>query len=496
LGSVRLRCRSFQIVANYFQAPKKVLQIGAGYDDIGDPLQILQAELSQHRVIATPAFKLPNLSGGAVGYLSYDCVRWFEPKTNRPLKDNLQIPEALFMIYDTVVAFDHFYSTLTIVTHIRLPESISDDLQPAYDTACEMLRCMISTIQQDKTPLPFTACKNPTEATVSAQYSSNIGRHGYESFVTNLKKHIVDGDIVQAVPSQRFSRKTSVHPFNIYRTLRSTNPSPYMFYLSCAEFTIMGASPECLMKTDGYIFQPPDPYSRLRIVNHAIAGTIARGSTTAEDAALAKQLQSSVKDRAEHVQLVDLARNDVNRVCDPQSVRVDRLMSVDRFSHVQHLTSEVSGVLRSGFTRWDAFRSIFPAGTVSGAPKIKAIQLVYDLEREKRGVYAGAVGWFGYDVVCLEKIRQDGSKGLAVNPLKEGPVDTCIAIRTMLVKNGTAYLQAGGGIVYDSEETPEWLETMNKLAANLHCLEIAEQRFEGRTVVKSVQDIIEEESRK
>jgi anthranilate synthase component 1 len=496
LEPVSLRCLSFEIAANCFQAPKKVLRVGPGYDNIGDPLQILQAELSQHRVIATPTFKLPNLSGGAVGYLSYDCVRWFEPKTNRPLKDNLQIPEALFMIYDTIVAFDHFYSTLTIVTHIRLPESIFDDLQPAYDAACGVLQSIMAIIQQDKTPLPIPARKNSTKAVVEALYSSNVGRHGYESFVTNLKKHIINGDIIQAVPSQRFSRKTSVHPFNIYRTLRSTNPSPYMFYLSCAVFTIMGASPECLMKTDGYISQSLDPYSRLRIINHAIAGTIARGSTTAEDIVLAKQLQSSVKDRAEHVQLVDLARNDVNRVCDPQSVRVDRLMSVDRFSHVQHLTSEVSGVLRSGFTRWDAFRSIFPAGTVSGAPKIKAIQLVYDLEQEKRGVYAGAVGWFGYDVVCLEKIQQDGSKSLGVNPVNEGPVDTCIAIRTMLVKDGTVYLQAGGGIVYDSDETEEWLETMNKLAANLHCLEIAEKRFEGRAGVKSVQEIIEEERRK
>lgn len=400
------------------------------------------------------------------------------------------------MIYNTIVAFDHFYSTLTIVTHIKLPDSLLDDLQPAYDDACEVLRSVMAAIQQDKIPLPLPAHKNPTETKVEALYSSNIGRHGYESFVTNLKKHIVDGDIVQAVPSQRFSRKTSVHPFNIYRTLRSTNPSPYMFYLSCGAFTIMGASPECLMKTDGYVSQPSDPHSRLRIINHAIAGTITRGNTAAEDAALAKQLQSSVKDRAEHVQLVDLARNDVNRVCDPQSVRVDRLMSVDRFSHVQHLTSEVSGVLRSGLTRWDAFRSIFPAGTVSGAPKIKAIQLVYDLEREKRGVYAGAVGWFGYDIVRLEKVRQDGPKNLDFNPVDEGPVDTCIAIRTMLVKDGTVYLQAGGGIVYDSEETMEWEETMNKLAANLRCIEVAERRFEGRTGVKSVQEIIEEERRK
>jgi anthranilate synthase component I len=468
------------------------LQIGPGYDVTGDPLKILQAELSQRRVIATPSIRLPNLSGGAVGFLTYDSIRWFEPKTDRPLKDNLKIPEALFMIFDTLVAFDHFYSTLTIITHITLPESVSDDIQPAYDTACAELRSILATIQQEKTPLPIQLPKDPA---VKAEYASNVGRRGYEAFVTNLKNHIFQGDIVQAVPSQRFSRKTGVHPYNIYRTLRSTNPSPYMFYISCATFTVLGASPECLMKTDGYVTEPSGPKSRLRIINHAIAGTIARGRTAAEDATLARQLQTSVKDRAEHVQLVDLARNDVNRVCEPHSVRVDRFMSVDRFSHVQHLTSEVSGVLRSGVDRWDAFRSIFPAGTVSGAPKIRAIQLVYDLEKEKRGIYAGAAGWFGYDVVRVQKM-QDGSKSLVTHAMDEGPVDTCIAIRTMLVKDNFAYLQAGGGIVFDSDPMEEWMETMNKVAANLRCLEMAENRFEGRTVVKSVQQIIAEERRK
>jgi anthranilate synthase component 1 len=221
---------------------------------------------------------------------------------------------------------------------------------------------------------------------------------------------------------------------------------------------------------------------RLRIVNHAIAGTIARGNNSVEDDELARQLQNSVKDRAEHVMLVDLARNDVNRVCDPQTVRVDHLMRVDKFSHVQHLTSEVSGMLRAESTRWDAFRSIFPAGTVSGAPKIRAAQLISELEQEKRGVYAGAVGWFGYDSVRNGEVA-------------EGPVDTCIAIRTMLIKDGVAHLQAGGGCVYDSDEFEEWMETMNKLGANLRCIELAEQRFEGRISAKTVGDIIEEQKR-
>jgi anthranilate synthase component 1 len=468
-----------------------VLKIGPGYDSVGDPLKLLEAELSQYRVVSLPSSKLPPLNGGAVGFLTYDAIRWFEPKTAlRPLKDNIKIPEALFMIYDTLVALDHFYSTLTLITHVRLPASASDDIRPAYESACATLRSVLATIQQEATPLPVQAAAKPGEG--EAEYASNVGRRGYEAFVTDLRNHIIAGDIVQAVPSQRFARRTGVHPYNIYRTLRSTNPSPYMFYISCADFTVLGASPECLMKTDGYVPDPADPRrTRPRIMNHAIAGTIARGRTAAEDADLARQLQTSVKDRAEHVQLVDLARNDVNRVCAPETVRVDRFMSVDRFSHVQHLTSEVSGVLRAGVDRWEAFRSCFPAGTVSGAPKIRAIQLVYDLEQEKRGIYAGASGWFGYDVVRV--LKEDGGKRLEVD---QGPVDTCIAIRTMLHKDGTAYLQAGGGIVFDSDPTEEWMETMNKVAANLRCLEVAERRFEGRTSVKSVQQIIEEERRK
>lgn len=480
--------------------PRKVLRTGPGYDDVGDPLAALQAELSQDRVVDIPSLRLPRLSGGAVGYVSYDCVKYFEPKTDRPLRDNLHIPEALFMLYDTVVALDHFYSTVTIVTHMRLPESDSEDLQPAYDEACATLRDTLTLIQQPETPLP----KQSEEPGQAGEYSSNVGRQGYESFVTKLKEHIIKGDIIQAVPSQRFSRSTDLHPFNIYRTLRTLNPSPYLFYLSCADFCLVGASPECLMKTDGYAPLPADDSrfgytaaearSRPRIVNHAIAGTVPRGRNSAEDDELAGQLLRSTKDRAEHVMLVDLARNDVNKVCHPFTVRVDRLMRIDRFSHVQHLTSEVSGVLRPECTRWDALRSIFPAGTVSGAPKVRAMELIYDLEGEKRGVYAGAAGWFGYDVVRTD---EGGEKeGLPAVFADEGPMDTCIAIRTMLVKDRTVFMQAGGGIVYDSEKTEEWLETMNKLAANLRCIEVAERHFGGGVASKSVAEIIEEERKK
>lgn len=467
---------------------------------MGDPLKALEEELSKDRVLDIPSLRLPKLSGGAVGYVSYDCVKYFEPKTARPLKDNLQIPEALFMLFNTVVALDHFRSTLTIVTHMELPENTSDDIQPAYDEACNTLKSTLEVIHSPETPLPPTNYTSHSSSDV--QFKSNVGRRGYETFVTELKKYIVKGDIIQAVPSQRFSRSTNLHPFNIYRTLRTLNPSPYVFFLSCSDFYIVGASPECLMKTDGYASLPNDArfgysareaHSRPRIVNHAIAGTIHRGRNAAEDDELAAQLQNSKKDRAEHVMLVDLARNDVNRVCHPSTVKVDRLMRIDRFSHVQHLTSEVSGVLRPECSRWDALRSIFPAGTVSGAPKIRAMELIYDLEQEKRGIYAGAAGWFGYDVVRPWEGQSNDGPAFYQD---EGQMDTCIAIRTMLVKDGVAYMQAGGGIVYDSDETEEWMETMNKLSANLRCVELAEKYFGGGVSTKTVEEIIADERRR
>lgn len=479
--------------------PRKVLRTGPGYEHTGDPLRTLEAELSQHKVLDIPSLRLPKLSGGAVGYVSYDCIKYFEPKTERALKDNLQIPEALFMLFDTVIALDHFRSTLTIVTHMPIPSNPTEDIQQVYDEACASLRATLEVIYQPETPLPKQTLTSNSSSDL--EYSSNVGRRGYETFVTKLKEYIVKGDIIQAVPSQRFSRSTNLHPFNIYRTLRTLNPSPYVFFLSCADFYIVGASPECLMKTDGYAALPSDPRfgytpaevrSRPRIINHAIAGTIHRGRNAAEDDELAAELLASKKDRAEHVMLVDLARNDVNRVCHPNTVKVDRLMKIDRFSHVQHITSEVSGVLRPECTRFDALRSIFPAGTVSGAPKIRAMELIYDLEQEKRGIYAGAAGWFGYDIVRVDD-KASSEDRIYVD---EGPMDTCIAIRTMLVKDGVAYMQAGGGIVFDSDETDEWMETMNKLSANLRCVELSEKYFGNGVSTKTVEEIIAEERRK
>ena len=367
------------------------------------------------------------------------------------MKDVLKVPESFFMLYDTIVAFDHFFNVCKIITYLRVPSSSSTSLADAYSEAVSTIQRVVETLSDDHTPLPYQppiAQNQPSK--------SNIGQTGYEAHVTRLKRHIGRGDIIQAVPSHRISRPTTLHPFNIYRRLRTVNPSPYLFYIDCADFSIVGASPELLVKEEAG-----------RIITHPIAGTVKRGQDPEQDEELADELRNSIKDRAEHVMLVDLARNDINRVCDPLSTRVDRLMVVERFSHVQHLVSQVSGVLREGESRWTAFRSIFPAGTVSGAPKVKAMELIAELEVEKRGVYAGAVGYFGFSRVSLDGSRIED----------EGAMDTCIALRTMLVKDGVAYLQAGGGIVFDSVEEDEWVETMNKLGANIQCISSAEERY-------------------
>ncbi|KZS98980.1 anthranilate synthase component [Sistotremastrum niveocremeum HHB9708] len=417
--------------------PFKVIKTGLDHDVQGDPLDALQKELSVYKYIKVP--EIPTFTGGAVGYVTYDCIQYFEPKTATPLADPLKIPEAVFMMVDTLIIYDHLFQTIKIVSHVFAPPSSgSVNLSFVYSTAVAKARRVAKLISSSYTP----EVPQPP-ITLGNQATSNVGKAGYEGFVTQLKKHIVAGDIIQAVPSQRLARPTALHPFNAYRHLRQVNPSPYMFYLDCGDLQIVGASPETLCKVE-----------RNKVYNHAIAGTVRRGKTPEEDEKLGAQLLASPKDRAEHIMLVDLARNDVNRVCQPKTVQVDHLMRVEKFSHVIHLTSQVSGYLREDQTRFDAFRSIFPAGTVSGAPKIKAIELVSGLEKERRGVYAGAVGRFDF---------------------ADDEMDTCIAIRTMTFKDGTVYLQAGGGIVFDSVEEEEYVETINKLGGNVRAIEQAEQ---------------------
>ncbi|THU99344.1 anthranilate synthase component [Dendrothele bispora CBS 962.96] len=419
--------------------PIKIIKTGPGEEHQGDPMVVLQKELSLHQYVKIP--EVPTFTGGAIGYVAYDCIQHFEPKTACELKDPLGIPESIFMLVDTLLVYDHIFQTLKIVSHVFSPPNAGpENLSFVYQTAVAKARRLAKSLLVSTTPEPPQPSIIP-----GADAVSNVGKSGYEGFVTTLKKHIVAGDIIQAVPSQRLVRPTSLHPFNAYRHLRQVNPSPYMFYLDCGDVQFVGASPETLCKVE-----------KNTVFNHAIAGTTKRGKTPEEDEKLGAALLASEKDRAEHIMLVDLARNDVNRVCDPKTVKVDHLMRLEKFSHVIHITSQVSGKLREGLTRFDAFRSIFPAGTVSGAPKIKAIEIISSLEKERRGVYAGAVGHFDF---------------------ADDSMDTCIAIRTMTFKDGKVYLQAGGGIVFDSVEEDEYIETINKLGGNVRALEAAEQHW-------------------
>ncbi|CAI4431406.1 CDG_1a_G0015430.mRNA.1.CDS.1 [Saccharomyces cerevisiae] len=418
-------------------SPRKTIKTGPTEGIETDPLEILEKEMSTFKV-AENVPGLPKLSGGAIGYISYDCVRYFEPKTRRPLKDVLRLPEAYLMLCDTIIAFDNVFQRFQIIHNINTNET---SLEEGYKAAAQIITDIVSKLTDDSSPIPYPE-QPPIK--LNQTFKSNVGKEGYENHVSTLKKHIKKGDIIQGVPSQRVARPTSLHPFNIYRHLRTVNPSPYLFYIDCLDFQIIGASPELLCKSD----------SKNRVITHPIAGTVKRGATTEEDDALADQLRGSLKDRAEHVMLVDLARNDINRICDPLTTSVDKLLTIQKFSHVQHLVSQVSGVLRPEKTRFDAFRSIFPAGTVSGAPKVRAMELIAELEGERRGVYAGAVGHWSYDGKTM---------------------DNCIALRTMVYKDGIAYLQAGGGIVYDSDEYDEYVETMNKMMANHSTIVQAEE---------------------
>ncbi|KAG2221222.1 hypothetical protein INT45_013933 [Circinella minor] len=417
--------------------PYKVVKVGPKEAVNGDPLLAVEKELAPVRYVKIPG--LPSFTGGAVGYIGFDCYQYFEPSIKGDLPDPIGIPDAIFMLCDTLVVFDRVRHIANVVSHYRSDSKDPEDVKREYMKAAEEIECTMTLLNESEVP---SVPQPPIQ--LDQKHTSNVGKEGYEGFVTKLKHHIKEGDIFQAVPSQRLARPTSLHPFNVYRHLRSLNPSPYMFYVNMKDFTVVGASPEMLTKVQDRV-----------AYTHPIAGTRKRGKNEQEDQALARDLLSDPKERAEHVMLVDLGRNDINRVCKPESVSVDKLMEIEYYSHVMHIVSNVSGTLRDDKTPFDAFRAIFPAGTVSGAPKIRAVDLIRGLEKEKRGIYAGSVGHFDYS----------------------GDLDTCIAIRTMVFKDGVAYLQAGGGIVHDSVEEDEYIETMNKMGSNLATLEQCERKI-------------------
>jgi anthranilate synthase component 1 len=411
--------------------PYRVLRTGPDLDHAGDPLRVIEDELSRFKLVPVPG--LPPFHGGAVGYLSYDTARHFE-RLPAPECDPLGLPEAVFMFSDTMLVFDHLKHVIRVVSHVRL----DGDIEAAYRQAVWRIEELVDRLRQPLTRLP----ENGPPVNGAARVTHNIPREDYFLTVEAARDYIVAGDVIQVVPSQRMARPTAADPFNIYRALRHFNPSPYMYYLDLADFQIVGASPELLVRVEDGVVE-----------THPIAGTRPRGRTEEEDLALERELRADEKERAEHIMLLDLGRNDLGRVCRPGTVRVTQALEIERYSHVMHLVSHVVGELRPDRTAYDALRACFPAGTVSGAPKIRAMEIIAELEGERRGPYAGAVGYVGF----------------------EGNLDTCITIRTIVMKDGVAYMQAGGGIVYDSEPAAEWNETLAKAKAVMRAIDQAEQ---------------------
>jgi anthranilate synthase component 1 len=398
---------------------------------VKDPFEGLREEVQRLR--APQIDGLPRFFGGAVGYLAYDVVRHFERLPNSP-PDALHLPDLHMMLTDTLLVFDNVRQTLKIVANVSLEDF--DCSHSAYLNALAKIDQIAARLTQRVIPPHLEGSSDVAEPVIT----SNQSREGYMNMVTAAKEYIAAGDIIQVVPSQRFEAPLKVHPFNIYRSLRTINPSPYMFYLKLGDHALVGASPEVMVRLEGR-----------DITLRPIAGTRRRGIDDAEDQHLEQELLADPKERAEHVMLVDLGRNDVGRVAEIGSVEVTELMVVERYSHVMHIVSNVRGKLREGSDAFDAFRATFPQGTVSGAPKIRAMEIIDELEPTRRGVYAGAVGYFSYT----------------------GNMDTAIALRTLLIKDGRVYIQAGGGVVADSDPGAEFEESVNKAKAMVRALSAA-----------------------
>jgi anthranilate synthase component 1 len=401
-----------------------------------DPLRLVQAEMDRYRLV--PVANLPRFHGGAVGYLAYDTVRYFEPRVPPMSADPQGLPESVFIFVDTLLVFDHLRHDIKVVSHVRL----DGDVARAYDEATRKIDDMVRRLSQPL-ELPPALENSGVREPVSGEVRSNFTPEEYGAAVEKCIEYIYAGDVIQVVNSQRFSRKTGAHPFQVYRCLRSINPSPYMYYLDLGDFQIVGAAIETVVTVEDGV-----------AATHPIAGTRPRGRTPEEDLAQEQELTTSEKQRAEHIMLVDLGRNDIGRVSVPGSVSVTQLMEVERFSHVMHLVSHVEGRLKPELTAYDALRSCFPAGTVSGAPKIRAMEIIAEIEGEKRGPYGGAVGYFSYS----------------------GNMDTALVLRTGIYKDGTMYIQAGGGVVADSIPEDEYLETRHKAGALLRAIDLAEGR--------------------
>jgi anthranilate synthase component 1 len=399
---------------------------------VRDGLVVIERLMRQFKPVTVPG--APTFTGGAVGVIGYEFIHDIEPIVPRPPKDELGTPTLYFLIADEVLVFDRVAQTFTVVVNAVID---GRGAEAAYEDACDEIERLLSLLEQPTETLPVTV---PTEVP-HIPFESNVTKEKFLANVDAAKKYITSGDIIQIVGSQRFSTPVTATPLDVYRAARTINPSPYMFLLELEGFALVGASPEIHVRAD-----------RGKAAIRPIAGTRPRGKTPEQDQANAQELLADPKERAEHVMLVDLARNDLGRVCDYGSVQVNDLMIIERYSHVMHIVSHVTGKLAPGRTPYDLMRATFPAGTLSGAPKIRAMQIISELEGTTRGTYGGCVGYFSF---C-------------------GNLDCCITIRTALLKDGKAYVQAGGGWVNDSVPEMEFQETVNKSKAMLKAVAMAE----------------------
>ncbi len=401
--------------------------------EVGDPLDAVRELLRRYRPVAVKG--LPRFSGGLVGYLGYDLVRFFEKLPARA-GDDLHMPDLYLMQADTLLIFDNVAQHIKVVSHALVPPDASPaDLRVAYDGACAKVDRLVTRLQR-----PVVA-PHGEGASEPAPVGCNLTQEQYESMVRRAKEYIFAGDVIQVVLAQRFECPLRAHPVNIYRSLRAVNPSPYMFFLRAGAQTLLGASPEVMVRLEGG-----------GVTVRPNAGTRPRGTEEKLDTALEQELLHDPKEIAEHIMLVDLGRNDVGRVSKIGTVAVTERLVVERYSHVMHLVSNVRGELADGLDCFDAFRATFPAGTLTGAPKIRAMEIIDELEPMRRGIYGGAVGYFDFS----------------------GNMDTCITIRTLLVSGNRVYIQAGAGIVADSDPEREHAECVNKARAVIHAIRLAE----------------------
>jgi anthranilate synthase component I len=411
--------------------------------ETADPLADLETFLGKHKLARDP--KLPTFTGGLVGYAGYDLVRYYEgEKLSAPPVDDRGLPEVSFGLYEDLVVFDHVDKTLRVIANARVSNLSSEQLRAAYDEACHRIDLVVQRLQQ---PSNLALAEIDPDAATAFQASGNMTRQQYENIVAAGQEYIRAGDIFQFVPSLRMRLQSDAQPLDVYRALRVINPSPFMFFLKSPSCTLIGSSPEILCRVqDGEVTTRP------------LAGTRKRGKTPDEDAALEKDLLADPKELAEHVMLVDLHRNDIGRVCKIGSVRIHERMAIERYSHVMHISSDVRGQLADDQTAFDALKVSLPVGTVSGAPKIRAMQIIDELEPTRRGPYGGAVGYFDF----------------------AGNTDTCIALRTIVYRNGSYDVQAGAGVVADSVPASEYEECQNKAKALLRAVELASRGIDMR----------------